>query len=193
MTAPRFSFLQQLAAHPKTTGAVTPSSNALSELIVTLANLPTARTVVELGSGTGVFTAKILARIGPTTRFLALENNSVFVQMCRARFPNADICAVDAKEINTVTKSRGYGACDVVVSGLPWAIFSGAEQENLLAEITNALASGGQFLTFAYLHGRLLPAGRRFHDLLKKYFTEVKKSKIVWRNLPPAFIYICRK
>jgi phosphatidylethanolamine/phosphatidyl-N-methylethanolamine N-methyltransferase len=37
----------------------------------------------------------------------------------------------------------------------------------------------------------LLPAGGRFFKLLKKNFSEVKKSPVVWKNVPPAFVYRC--
>jgi phospholipid N-methyltransferase len=55
------------------------------------------------------------------------------------------------------------------------------------------LPPGGQFVTFAYLQGLLIPAGRRFGKLLGDYFSEVRKSPTVWRNTPPAFVYRCRR
>ena len=62
-----------------------------------------------------------------------------------------------------------------------------------LRELRRVLKPGGQFVTFAYLQGLLLPAGRRFRAKLKRSFSDVTKSKIVWRNLPPAFVYRCRR
>jgi hypothetical protein len=52
---------------------------------------------------------------------------------------------------------------------------------------------GGAFATFAYLQGTFLPAGRSFKKRLTKYFSKVVKSKVIWRNLPPAFVYRCWK
>jgi hypothetical protein len=54
------------------------------------------------------------------------------------------------------------------------------------------LGKGGQFVTFAYLQGLILPAAQRFRKLLKQYFSEVSTSRTVWLNVPPAFIYRCR-
>jgi phospholipid N-methyltransferase len=51
----------------------------------------------------------------------------------------------------------------------------------------------GQFVTFAYLHGLPLPAGRQFAARLPEYFTEIRKSHPVWRNVPPALVYRCRR
>ena len=68
--------------------------------------------------------------------------------------------------------------------------------ESLQREILNAvlsnLAPGGYFVTFAYLQGLMLPAGMRFRRLLSETFGEVRTSSVVWRNLPPAFVYRCR-
>jgi len=55
------------------------------------------------------------------------------------------------------------------------------------------MSPNGQFVTFAYLQGLLLPPGRRFVALLPKYFTHVSRSRTVWLNLPPAFVYQCRR
>jgi len=55
------------------------------------------------------------------------------------------------------------------------------------------MGPGGQFVTFAYLQGLLLPPGRRFAALLPNYFNHVSKSRTVWLNLPPAFVYQCRR
>jgi phosphatidylethanolamine/phosphatidyl-N-methylethanolamine N-methyltransferase len=60
-----------------------------------------------------------------------------------------------------------------------------------LDEMMKALKPGGRFVTFAYLHGLLLPSAQRFADLLPQYFSSVTKSDIVWLNLPPAFVYRC--
>ena len=68
-------------------------------------------------------------------------------------------------------------------------------KENIIVpyEIVPFRTPGGQFATFAYLQGLLLPAGQRFKDKLAQSFSKVEKSPTVWRNLPPAFVYRCTK
>ena len=34
---------------------------------------------------------------------------------------------------------------------------------------------------------------KRFAGLLPNYFTTVSKSPVVWKNVPPAFVYRCRR
>jgi phospholipid N-methyltransferase len=82
---------------------------------------------------------------------------------------------------------------DCILSGLPWAAFPEQLQDRLLEEACKNLAPQGFFVTFAYLQGLLLPAGRRFARKIRGRFTHVEKSPVVWRNLPPAFVYRCQR
>jgi phospholipid N-methyltransferase len=95
--------------------------------------------------------------------------------------------------VKKLCEREGASEVDCIISGLPWASFSESLQDQCLAGILEVLKPGGQFVTFAYLQGLLLPAGLRFRAKLKRYFSDVTKSKIVWRNLPPAFVYRCRR
>jgi phospholipid N-methyltransferase len=76
---------------------------------------------------------------------------------------------------------------------LPWAEFSDDLQKRLLDSMMTVLKKDGQFVTFAYLHGLPLPAGRRFANRLPEYFSEVRRSRAVWKNVPPALVYRCRR
>ena len=80
---------------------------------------------------------------------------------------------------------------DAATSGKPWAVFPENLQRDLLSALKTVLKPGGQFCTFAYLQGMILPAAQRFRKLLNEELSEVHISRIVWRNLPPAFVYRC--
>ena len=58
---------------PRTVGALTASSRALAVAMVEGLALEQPGHVVELGPGTGVFTAAIAERLGKDTRFLAVD------------------------------------------------------------------------------------------------------------------------
>ena len=66
-------------------------------------------------------------------------------------------------------------------------------QVQFLDEMMKVLKPGGRFVTFAYVHTLALPQANRFASLLPKYFTSVLKSPVVWKNVPPAFVYRCRR
>jgi phosphatidylethanolamine/phosphatidyl-N-methylethanolamine N-methyltransferase len=152
-----------------------------------------ARAVLELGPGTGVFTAEILRRLIPGTRFLAIELNAQFVAQLRGRFPGVEVCHDNVGNLEAICARLGIGGADAILSGLPWAAFPPGLQDQCLHAITRVLRPGGQFCTFAYLQGLCLPAGRRFRRLLGQHFPSVERSPTVWRNLPPALVYRCRR
>jgi len=83
--------------------------------------------------------------------------------------------------------------CDRIVSGLSWASFSDDLQSTILNAAFDSLKKGGKFLTFAHYPFSKLPRGKRFKYKLLNLFSEVRVSKIVWSNLPPAFVYVCVK
>ena len=59
--------------------------------------------------------------------------------------------------------------------------------------VQEVLTPGGKFLTFAYLHGLLLPSGTRFKKCLSSRFEKIVETPIIWRNLPPAFVYCAER
>ncbi len=150
------------------------------------------KTVVELGPGTGVFTREILRRQKVCGgRFLALEINEELCSNLQAALPELELYQENAVRLPELLQEKGLSHADVVLAGLPWAIFPEQLQTDILSGICRALRPGGVFLTFAYVQGVWLPAGQRFRKQLQKNFSKVETGPIVWRNLPPAFVYRC--
>ena len=48
-------------------------------------------------------------------------------------------------------------------------------------------------ITFSYSISMMVPNARRFRSMLGDKFTSVVKSKTVWSNFPPAFVYSAEK
>ncbi len=186
-------FVRQFLARPGITGALAPSSSALAELIVEAAGVAGARVVVELGPGAGVFTEVILRRLAAGATFFAVEINPEFVRATKQRCPDAVVHEGSAEDLPRFLDRHGHRNCDAIVCGLPWASFREPLQDALLGAIVAALAPGGRFATFAYLQGLALPAGRRFRRKLAGHFRTVTRTRTVWANLPPAFVYRAEK
>lgn len=154
--------------------------------------LSEADSVVELGPGTGAFTHVIQRKLKPGARLLCLEINPDLARKVADRFPRARVVNDSAENLAQHLGDPGR-AVDCVISGLPWVILSSEDQQRLLQPAVRALRPGGAFATFAYSHAAWLPAGRRFKEMLESSFRRVDVSANVWRNLPPAFVYRCRK
>ena len=175
------------------TGAVAPSSVFLAQTMVKDLALDKAEAVLEYGPGTGVFTEFILGGLNPAAKFAAIELNPQFSEMFKARYPTVPLFQDTVANVRSICDRAGVESVDCIVSGLPWATFSQSMQVKCLDEMMRVLKPGGQFVTFAYVHGLALARARRFAGLLPSYFKNVSKSPVVWRNLPPAFVYRCRR
>ncbi len=186
-------FITEFVCHPRAIGAVAPSSTNLARHLVQSIDWAVTDTVIEYGPGTGAITKEIVAQLPPETNFLAIEINSQFADMLRQRFPDVNVCQGSVDAVQTHCSEIGVQQVDTILSGLPWASFSDEDQTSYLDATMSVLRPGGQFIAFGYLQGLLLPAGRRFRKKLQRYFSEVKVSRPVWANLPPAFFYRCRR
>lgn len=187
-------FFKQFFREPGSIGAIAPSSSSLTSRMLEQVDFTAAKVIVEYGPGTGVFTKKILESIDlETTTFFALEANEKLQIASQAKISEIPIYKASAAEVGRYLERHGHAHADAIVSGLPWAAFSEDLQDEILDATLASLAEGGTFATFAYLHGLLIASGQRFREKLKAHFSVVETSPIVWKNVPPAFVYWCRK
>jgi len=187
-------YVSQFCRNPRTIGAIAPSSRKLAAKMVAPINFKKARVIVEYGPGCGVFTRHVLSQIDrKKTLFFGLELNEKMNRLASEKAPEAIIYQDSAAEIRKYLRQYGVDHADAIISGLPWASFPESLQDEILAETVSGLPEGGVFTTFAYLHGLILPSGIRFRRKLLQHFSTVETSPVVWRNLPPALVYWCRK
>jgi phospholipid N-methyltransferase len=181
-------FLNAFVREPLKVGAIWPSSRWLSRAVVGAAEFAPGDTVVELGPGTGNFTQLLSERLDATGRLLALELSETNVQMLRDRFPRGEIKFDSAEHLAKYVQPRTVRC---VVSGLAWGNMLPGMQDRILRAVVDALVPGGQFVAFAYVHARWFPTTMRFRRRLFREFARVETTPIVWRNLPPAYVYRC--
>jgi phospholipid N-methyltransferase len=184
------SFFKQWLQDPITMGSVTPSSRFLARRMVHGLELGRPAVVVELGAGTGAFTAELARRLHPEGKLILVERSPELAEQLRERFPRAVVINDCASSLGTHLKAMGIGEVDYIVSGLPWTMFSQDLQDRALAEIRQNLKPGGVFVTFLYIHGKIfLDRGVRFERKVRQHLGRVDKSQPVWRNFPPARVW----
>jgi len=181
-------FVQAFLREPLKVGAIWPSSETLSRAVADSCEFAPTDTIVELGPGTGNFTQLLLERLEPRGRLVALELSTMNVEVLRRRFPRSEIIYDSAEH---VAKHVRPHTARCVVSGLAWGNMLPAMQDRIMAAIVTSLAPGGQFVAFAYSHARYYPTTIRFRKLMFREFPRVETSPIIWRNLPPAYVYRC--
>ncbi|MEI2418345.1 hypothetical protein V8Z80_19360 [Orrella sp. JC864] len=175
-------FYQAWRADPKGIGAVLPSSPALAAAITRDIGAATGP-VIELGSGTGVFTRALRARGVPEETLALVEMDAGFAQRLRRDFPHAQVCCLDAARLagDPLFYGRGAGA---VVCGLPLLNMPLRQQVGILRGAFSQLRAGGAFYLFTY--GPRCPVPRRVLDRLGLRAT---KRQTVMLNVPPAHVW----
>jgi phospholipid N-methyltransferase len=139
-----------------------------------------ARTIVELGSGTGVITREILKRAHVDAEVIAFEIHAPFVRMLNElRHPRLKLVAKPAQQL-----TKHVPQADVVISSLPLMAFKEKDVTAIISQVKKALRPGGQFVQFQY--------GLKSYALLKKEFSKVGLG-FTPLNIPPAFVYRCKK
>ncbi|CAN7724462.1 methyltransferase domain-containing protein [Rhizobium leguminosarum] len=181
---PRFDrrrFLLAWLRAPLRIASITPSGPRLAGLMTKEISALTGP-VLELGPGTGVFTAALLER-GIAERDLTLvEYERDFATLLQGRFPDARVLRVDVRQMwKTALSGSFFGG---VVSGLPLLAMRPEDVRTLLEGCFSNLRPHGAFYQFTY--GPKCPVAVEILDSLGLVAT-----RIGWtlRNIPPAAVY----
>lgn len=167
-------FARQFLRHPRQLGTIAQSGRVLAQK---MAEETGGRShVVEFGPGTGPVTREILKRLPAEGHLTCFEVNRDFCRYLegigdeRLRVINDDAMNCD----------RYVDEPDCVVSELPLTLFSKPAKEKILAIASRC----GTYIQLQYT-----PV---LSKEIKRYFPDVK-LRFVFRNLPPAFVYVCRR
>ncbi|MDU0307125.1 class I SAM-dependent methyltransferase [Rhizobium sp. 10PS4] len=181
---PRFDrrrFLLAWLRAPLRIASITPSGPRLAGLMTKEISTLTGP-VLELGPGTGVFTAALLER-GIAERDLTLvEYERDFATLLQGRFPDARVLWVDVRQMwKTALSGSFFGG---VVSGLPLLAMRSEDVRTLLEGCFSNLRPHGAFYQFTY--GPKCPVPVEILDSL-----DLVATRIGWtlRNIPPAAVY----
>lgn len=177
----RILFIRSMLARPRQVGAVWPTSRWAVRDLLDMEDLPAARTVVEFGVGTGVYTREILDRLGPDAIFLAFEIDPKLALAVSHKLRDPRLRIINDSAENAEAYLEGEKA-DVVVSSLPFTTFPAPLREGILDLSRRILAPGGVMLVLQY-SPKVLPH-------LRRRFSRIRR-RISPFNLPPAFLYAC--
>lgn len=185
-------FIYHYLKNPRQIGAITQSSKKLSETITSNIDLHKARNIIEIGAGGGAFTKMIIQKKAKNAKFFAIEINPKLALKLSNKIKGLDVEINTANNICEIMKTRNMPYADIIISGIPFAMLKKNEQKILLEQIHNALGKNGIFCTFAYTIPTIM-ANNFKKQLFNIFNNNVYTSPIVWQNIPPAFVYYCRK
>jgi phospholipid N-methyltransferase len=186
-------FFSRFLKSPRTVGAVTASSRALAEAMVDGLDLTRPGCIVELGPGTGAFTSAIVERLGPDTRFLALDIEPAFVERINARWPAVECVCASAERLSAVAGDHRMLPIDHIVSGLPFASLLPQVTQGIIENIAATLRPGGTFTTFQYVTAYGLPSAVAFRRSMADRLHTQPAVRLVVRNMPPVLVMTWKK
>lgn len=181
----RLAFFQGFLKRPTQVGSIIPSSRYLERRLIRLTEAARARTLVELGPGTGGTTRALLRAMAPDANLLAIEINPRFVSLLgRSSDPRLGVFCGDASDITRALTERGLGTPDVIVSGIPFSTMTRETGRRILSAVHDALEPGGLFVAYQVRD--------RVRDLGNEVFGRARVQTEI-RNVPPMRIFRWRK
>ncbi len=203
------AFMREFILHPGRIGAIAPSGRALAAAMVRGIDFSQTRSILEFGPGTGVFTKAMLDAMphdwldprqshrpgAGKGRFIAIEFNEAMASTVSRQYPEATVYHDDAGNVETICRKEGIqpGTVDAIISGLAWTSIPEQPRNRILEATHRVLKPGGEFRTFTYQASMLVRSAWVFRKMLRSTFGEVQVGRVVWRNMPPAFVYRCIK
>jgi len=179
-------FRKQFWKQKRTIGSIVPSSRFLTKKVLQNIDFKNDKIIVELGPGTGVFTHEIIQNMASDCVLIVFEVNDVFFHNLSEEIDDQRVHLIhdSATKINQHLKDLNIRRPDVIISSLPLSAFPSTLRQSILYSTYNTLNAGGKFIQFQY--------SLQMKTFLQKLYIQVQLSFALF-NVPPAFIYCCRK
>lgn len=173
-------FLSPYLRHPRTVGAIAPSSAALARAMLVGA-APPEGPVLELGGGTGVFSRALLqAGLAPSALHI-VERLPEFVRTLRTQLPDTRVLELDAAQLQAGLFTDPPA---IVLSGLPLRAMSVAQVEGILRAVLGCCRQDVRIIQFSYGLRCPVPAALR-----TRLGLQAQRLSWVAANLPPAWVW----
>lgn len=178
-------FLKALWQHPKTLGALVPSSKVLAQRMSEEVMKSAPQKILELGPGTGIITEALLNQGFLAEQLILVEQSHLFTTHLCEYFPKVKIIEGDAAFLAELL-GEDSGALDMVVSSLPLRALPLDLVYQIMSEVYSVLKPNGLFIQYTYhLFSKEKAPYQRDFELLR--------SSFIFSNLPPAKIEVFKK
>ena len=182
-----WSFFREFLRDRQRIGAIAPTSTAVGRHMARLAGVAEARTVVELGAGTGAITAPVIEALPADARMWAYEIHDPFLAHLRERFddPRVTFLNESAEAVRELRAREAPEGFDAIVCSIPFSLLPPVATDGILAAAAAALRPGGTFVALQYHPTYLVP-------LLRRHFGSVRREFHPF-NLPPTLLINARE
>src|SRR5690349_6112275 len=142
-----FLFACNFVKHPNMVGWMLPSSPFVVDSVLKQVDWDAARVIVEYGPGVGTFTSKVLERMHPDAKLIALETNPEFFKFLKRslRDPRLRLVHESAADIDKVLLELGVPHADYVISGIPFKTLPEPLRGEIVRKTHGVLRPKGSF------------------------------------------------
>ncbi|MGW6356688.1 class I SAM-dependent methyltransferase [Streptomyces sp. NPDC055092] len=191
-------FLREFARTRRDTGAIAPSSPPLARALTryVIPSPGRARSVLEVGPGTGAVTRHIRASLGALDTLDLVEANPRFAELLHRDHGGDERIRL----LTGLVQEHELGSYDTIVCGLPFANFDAGTVGDVFDRMLAALRPGGTLSFFAYagmppLRRVFTTGGARERTLAVQTVVGRTldrhrfRTETVLGNLPPAHVH----
>ncbi len=179
----KMRFLRSWITKPLQVGAVSPSSRFLARVIASYVDPKETGKIIEIGPGTGPVTKALLARGIAPERLILVEYDPAFVNLLRHQFPGVTVIQGDAYALGETLQGFVDEPVTAIVSSLPLMTRPMTQRQAFIRQGLALLYPHAPFIQFSYALQPPVPKALGF---------TLEGSKRVWRNVPPARVWIYR-
>ena len=172
-----FAFFQEFLKHPLQIGSIIPSSRFLERRILEAAAIASAKTIVELGSGTGGTTRAILGAMPQHAKLLSIEINTLVSHIEDERLIAHLGNACGLKEIISM---YGLDAPEIIISGIPFSTMNHSQGSQVVEAISSLLVPNGCFVAYQ--------VSKRVASLCRPFLGS-EQIMVELLNIPPMRVY----
>ncbi|MDY7036439.1 MAG: methyltransferase type 12 [Thermodesulfobacteriota bacterium] len=174
-------FFQEFLRHPLQIGSIISSSRFLEHRIVEAAGISSAKTIVELGPGTGGTTRAILRVMAQHANLLSIEiNPHLHTLVSRIEDERLIAHCGDAHRLKEIINFYGLCPPEVIISGIPFSTMSHISGSQIIEAISSVLPQSGRFVAYQ--------VSKRVVSLCQPLLG-LGQAEVEILNIPPMRVY----
>lgn len=179
-------FFKEAVKDIRNSGTIAPSSKYLIDKMLNNIDFTKNNVIVEYGAGNGRITNELLKRLNNNSVLICFEINTKFYKHLLT-FKDKRLVVINesSENIKKVCNEMNLNDVHHFVSSLPLTNMPDSVSEKIVIESYALLKENGYFLQYQYSLTYL----KKFKDI----FLNRVILNFELRNIPPAFIYKCKK
>lgn len=173
-------FFRRWLRNPLQMGSIIPSSPSLCRKIAAAVERGPEEYVLELGAGTGVISAALLAAGVPAHKLIVVEIVPEMADFLRRTLPGVNVICGDAFDLKNALPPHMHGQIGTAICGIPLVLLP-LERQQAFRDAVESVAPGRGFLLYTYCATSPLP--------YRKLGLTARRMAFTLANFPPASVW----